>query len=171
MPRRCRACSSPNRTAIEKAIVSGEPLREISEKSRISISALHRHKHHAGQALVKARERREEKSGDGLLDEIERIRKRAWELLSSLEKSGDLRGGVVALREVRESLETQAKLLALAAQMDVAPTEASGETTEYDLSRLTEEELLTLRRILRKATPNELQVNQNLLPSSPEVRE
>ena len=114
MPRTCLACSNPNRTAIDVAIASGEPLREIAEKSRISISALHRHKTHAGQAIVTARDRREQKVGDSALDEIERIRQHAWELVSKLEQDGDLRGGVVALREVRESLETQAKLLALA---------------------------------------------------------
>jgi hypothetical protein len=114
MPRGCLACSSPNRAVIDNALATGEPLREIAGNSRISISALHRHKTHAATAIVKARDRREQNAGDGSLDEIERIRRHAWGLVAQLEESGDLRGGVVALREVRESLETQAKLLALA---------------------------------------------------------
>jgi hypothetical protein len=111
MPRTCLACSSPERAAIDKALLAGEPLRNIAERVSISTPALFRHKPHVAQAVVKAVERDEEKKGLDLVGEAERIRHKAWELLRKLEAEGDHRGSVVALREVRECLDTLGNLL------------------------------------------------------------
>jgi hypothetical protein len=66
------------------------------------VAALFRHKTHAAQAFVKAAGRREEDLGDSLLDDIRQVQPKAWELLAKMEAEGDLRGSIVALREVRE---------------------------------------------------------------------
>jgi hypothetical protein len=63
MPRTCFACTSPERDAIEKALVSGEPLRNIAKRVSISPAALLRHKEHVAQAIVAASEKREEQLG------------------------------------------------------------------------------------------------------------
>jgi hypothetical protein len=105
MPRKCLACASLERISIEKALVSGEPLRNISKRVSISPAGLLRHKTHIAQAIVKASERREECLADNLLDEMQRVQRKAWELLAKAESEGDTRGAVVALREVRASLE------------------------------------------------------------------
>jgi len=104
MPRKCLACVSPARTAIDKALVSGEPLRNIAKRVSISSAALFRHKFHVSQVIVKAGEKREERLGDHLLDEMRRVQRKAWDLLAKLESEGDHRGSIVALREVRECL-------------------------------------------------------------------
>jgi hypothetical protein len=104
MPRTCLACSSPNRAAIDTAIAKGEPLREIAEKSRISISALHRHKTHAGQAIVKASEKREESIGESIMTRLEKLYQRAEKVLNDAETSGDGRLALASIREVRETL-------------------------------------------------------------------
>jgi|SRR5215469_362695 len=52
MPRICLACASPEREAIEKALVSGEPLRNIAKRVSISAAALLRHKNHVAQVIV-----------------------------------------------------------------------------------------------------------------------
>lgn len=111
MPRTCLTCSSPEREAIEKALVGGEPLRDIAERVSISPAALSRHKSHVSQAIVKAAERREEQLGDNLLDEMRRIQRKAWELLGKAESEGDHRGAIVALREVRECLESLGEMI------------------------------------------------------------
>lgn len=116
MPRTCLACSNPNRAAIDKAIASGQPLRDIAARVSISPSALARHKAHAAQAIVKASERREERLGDSLLDEMRRMNRKAWDLLGKAESEGDYRGAIVGLREARECIETQDKMLARAAE-------------------------------------------------------
>ncbi len=114
MPRTCRACASPERVAIDKAIVAGEPLRDISRRVSISKDGLARHRSHVSTAIVKAEERREERLGDSLLDEMRRVQRKAWELLAKMENEGDHRGSVVALREVRECMESLDAMLAKA---------------------------------------------------------
>ena len=111
MPRTCLACLSPERPAIDRALVAGEPLRNIAERVSISPPSLLRHKHHVAEALVKATEQQEEKQALDLLTEARRVRDKAWELLRKMEAEGDHRGSVVALREVRECIETLGSLL------------------------------------------------------------
>ena len=112
MPRTCVACSHPERAAIDNALAAGQPFRDIAGRFSLSRSGLHRHKDHVAQAIVKAGERREERLGDNLLDEMRRVQRKAWELLAKTESEGDHRGAIVALREVRECLETLGAMLA-----------------------------------------------------------
>ena len=112
MPRTCIACSHSDREAIDQALVSGEPLRNIAKRVSISPAGLLRHKNHVAQIIVKACEKREEQLGDNLLDEMRRVQRKAWELLSKTESEGDHRGSIVALREVRECLESLGDMLA-----------------------------------------------------------
>src|SRR5215469_11422467 len=121
MPRTCLACSSPERMAIDKALVTDEPLRNISQRVSISPAGLLRHKTHLSQTIVKAGERREERLGDNLLDEMRRVQRKAWELLGRTESEGDHRGSIVALREVRECLESLGKILSRATEEGTAP--------------------------------------------------
>ena len=111
MPRTCLACSHAEREAIDKALVAGESFRNIGKRFSISSAALFRHKSHVAGALVKAQERREEKLGDTIFDEMKRALGKAWELLGKMEAEGDHRGSIVALREVRECLESLNGLL------------------------------------------------------------
>ena len=114
MPRTCLACASPERAAIERALVAGEPLRNIAKRVSISPAGLLRHKSHVSQAIVMASEKREERLGDNLLDEMRRVQHKAWELLAKTESDGDHRASIVALREVRECLESLGAMLARA---------------------------------------------------------
>jgi hypothetical protein len=114
MPRTCLACSSAEREAIDKSLVAGEPLRNIAKRVSISPAGLLRHKHHISQAIVKADEGRQERLGDNLLDEMRRVQRKAWELLAKTESEGDHRASIVALREVRECLESLGDMLAKA---------------------------------------------------------
>jgi hypothetical protein len=111
LPRTCLACSSPERGEIEKALVAGEPLRNIAKRVSISPAGLLRHKLHVSEVIVKASERREEQLGDNLLDEMRRVQRKAWELLAKTESDGDHRASIVALREVRECLQSLGEML------------------------------------------------------------
>jgi len=117
MPRTCLACASPNRKLIDAALASGEPLREIAEKSRISISALHRHKAHAEQAIVKASQRREISIGESVMSRLERLYLRAEKVLNDAEASGDGRLALAGIREVRETLGGLFTLASKAAEL------------------------------------------------------
>jgi hypothetical protein len=111
MPRTCLACSSSEREAIDKALVAGESLRNIAKRVSISPAGLLRHKSHVAGAIVKAQERREEKLGDTIFDEMRRVLAKAWELSGKAESEGDHRGAIVGLREVRECLESLNRLV------------------------------------------------------------
>src|SRR5215470_11560702 len=114
MPRTCLACASPEREAIDKALATGEPLRNIAKRVWLSPAGLLRHKTHLSQAIVRASEKHEERLGDNLLDEMRRVQCKAWELLAKTEAEGDHRGAIVALREVRECLEPLGEILSRA---------------------------------------------------------
>ena len=64
----------------DKALVPGEPLRNIAERVSISPESLLRHKSHVSQAIEKASEKREEKLGESLLDQMQRVQRKAWEM-------------------------------------------------------------------------------------------
>jgi hypothetical protein len=45
---------------------------------------------------------------------MRRVQHKAWELLAKMEAEGDLRGSIVALREVRECIESLGDMLSRA---------------------------------------------------------
>jgi hypothetical protein len=106
VPQTCRACSSSEREAIDKALVAGEPLRNIAKRVSISPAGLLRHKAHVAGTIARAQERREEKLGDSIFDEMRRVLAKLWELSGKAESEGDHRGAIVGLRAVRECLES-----------------------------------------------------------------
>lgn len=114
MPRTCVTCAHPERANIDKALATGESFRNIAKRFAISQAGLFRHKDHVASAIVKASEKREEKLGNNLLDEMQRVQRKAWELLGKMEAEGDHRGSVVALREARECMESLGEMLAKA---------------------------------------------------------
>jgi hypothetical protein len=118
LPRTCRACGSPQRKAIDAALAAGESFRHIAKRFGISSAALFRHRTHNSVLIVRAAEKREERLGDNLLDEIRRMNRKAWELLAKMEAEGDHRGSIVALREARECVESQDAMLARAIRAD-----------------------------------------------------
>ena len=148
MPRTCMACSSPERDAIDRALVAGEPFRNIAERVSISPAALFRHKNHVANAIGRAQARHEERLGETLLDEMRRVQRKAWELLARTESEGDLRGSIVALREVRECLESLGEMLEKTDEINGGPAE---EKQQYDFSVLSDDELWALEALLAKA--------------------
>ena len=147
MPRTCLACSSPERESIDKALVAGESFRNIAERVSISSAALFRHKNHVANAICKAQAQHEECLGETLLDEMRRVQRKAWELLARTESEGDHRGSIVALREVRECLESLGKMLANAGAVNGEPAQDE----RMDLSRLTDEQLAQLGDLMAVA--------------------
>ena len=52
MPRTYLACKSPERQAMDRAIVTGEPLRSIAKRVSISPAGILRHKSHVYHAMM-----------------------------------------------------------------------------------------------------------------------
>jgi hypothetical protein len=144
MPRTCLACSSSDREAIDKALVAGEPLRNIAKRVSLSPAGLLRHKNQVANAIGKAQAQQEVRLGETLLDEMRRVQRKAWELLALTESEGDHRGSIVALCEVRECLETLGEMLADAGVANGDPRQ----NQRMDLSRLTDEQLRQLEELI-----------------------
>lgn len=105
MPRICLACSSSERESIDNSLASGEPLRNIAKRVSISPAGLFRHKSHVAVTIARAQVRRQEQLGDSIFAEMRRVLNKGRELLEKFEAEGDTRGAIVALREVRATLE------------------------------------------------------------------
>ena len=126
MPRTCTVCGHKERQAIDKALVAGESFRNISQHFGRSAAALFRHKEHVTGALVKAAERREERHGASLLDQVEDLTAESQGLLSRVlqtlfppgsqngEKQAvspkDAKDASAVVRDVRENLRFIAQL-------------------------------------------------------------
>jgi len=64
---------SPERLKIDKALVSGTPLRTIANQWGFSKTSLIRHKSHVSLTIERTQERREEKLGDNLYDGVNEL--------------------------------------------------------------------------------------------------
>jgi len=109
---KCKVCNHPDRVDIDKALVSGRPLRLIAEQYGVSRSSLSRHQKagHVIEQVSKAQKAKEIADADTLIDQIRNLQGRANDVLSQAEAGGDLRGACAAIREIRSILELMAKV-------------------------------------------------------------
>ena len=72
MPRTCTVCAHPERKAIDKALVSGEPVAALASRYvSVHKMALYRHKdEHVPARLAKAQAAAEVADADSLLDQV-----------------------------------------------------------------------------------------------------
>lgn len=116
MPQSCSICIHPQRTEIEKALVSGEPLREIAGRcpaSRpVSRSALHRHKQdHLPAHLAKAHEEESIGKAIDVVRQLKAINSACLEVLQKSRADGSHSISLRAVDRIHRQIELQAKLL------------------------------------------------------------
>lgn len=111
MGRTCVTCIHPQHEAIDKALVTGEPYRNVAKHFGASPPSVYRHQQdHLPVALVKAKKAQGVAHGDDLLAQLRELQGKALEILTQAEKAGDLRTALMAVREVRGTLELVAKV-------------------------------------------------------------
>ena len=111
MPRTCTICGHKKRSAIEKAILSGEGLRTIAGRWSVSRQALARHRDdHLSAAVVKANGAAEVTRGDDLLAKLESIEVEARGILKASKRAKDWRAAIAAVRELTRLLDLLARL-------------------------------------------------------------
>lgn len=111
MGRRCSVCAHPDREALDRAIVAGEPRRAVAARSSLSPDAVERHaQHHLPAAIVKAAEAVEMAHGEQLFDQVRAQQTRAEalysEALAILRRAKRRKDGGLALEAVRTATAT-----------------------------------------------------------------
>lgn len=130
MPRRCTICTHEKRGEIERALIRGEPFRDVASRFGTSPSALHRHKtSHLAENLAKAyettqvtravdlaREAEEQKARDlgqaiDTLQQLKAINAACLEVLQKSRSDGKDSLSLKAVDRIHRQIELQAKLL------------------------------------------------------------
>ncbi|MGH8542121.1 MAG: hypothetical protein ACREX3_00405 [Gammaproteobacteria bacterium] len=108
MPRVCTVCRHADRTAIDEALLAGEPLRDIARRVAVSKDALARHKaDHLPAHLARAAEAEKAADATSLLGQMHALQAKT---LAILEAAKDPRTALTAVREARGNLELLAEL-------------------------------------------------------------
>ena len=111
MPRTCTICTDERVTEIDKQLVSGGSLRNISQHFRVGVTSLHRHRHgHLPVALADAQRAEQVLRADHLLVRLEDLTGEARRLKEKAERKGDLRTSLAAVRELVRIVELMAKV-------------------------------------------------------------
>jgi uncharacterized protein YerC len=112
MPRTCTVCPHPERTEIDRALLAGEPYRNIAKRYGTSSTALFRHKHQDIPAtLVKAKQAADEVQAETLFERLRTINRETVEVLREARESGSPSIALAAINRVERQLELEARLL------------------------------------------------------------
>jgi hypothetical protein len=125
MGRKCCVCTDGRRDQIERALLSGTPLRKITENFGIKAGSLWRHRtDHLPTALVKAAASAEMARSDGLLQHVhtlvgrtESLFEDAQAILADAKAANDPRTVLAAIRECTGVVREQRAHLALIGQI------------------------------------------------------
>jgi hypothetical protein len=107
----CKTCTHPAKEEIDKALLAGQPYRGVAKQYEASAPSVYRHQQdHLPAAMVKAVEAAEIAHGDSLLEQLKWLQVKALGILTKAEQAGDLRTALIAVREVRSTLELVGKV-------------------------------------------------------------
>ena len=111
MSRHCTICSNHQHEAIDQELVSGTPYRAVAKRFDASAPSMYRHQQgHLPVTLLKARDAHQVAHADSLVAKLQSLQQKALEILAMAEEKGDLRSALLALRELRGTVELTAKL-------------------------------------------------------------
>ena len=110
MPRTCTACVSPQRGEIDRAVLAGEPYRDIARRRACSKDAVARHRAHIETAMVEAKKADDARDTDELLDELAELVRDARRLGEKAEAIGDCKGALMGVRERGRIAELKARI-------------------------------------------------------------
>lgn len=112
MPPTCTICRHEKREEIDQALLEGTPFRNIAKRYGTSTTALFRHrKTDIPTALMKAKEVKEVRNADTLLERLKSLSNEAREILTEARKSKNHTIALNAIGRVEKLMELEAKLL------------------------------------------------------------
>ena len=108
--RYCEACRHPQCNDINLALLSGETLRSIAQRTGLSHSSISRHKHNClPQDLLQARLSKNLLDSDFLLAKASKLFRAVEQALEKAQQTGTTSSVLAAAREIRPTLELLAK--------------------------------------------------------------
>lgn len=117
MPRVCTICTHPKRVAIDRALLQGDPFRNIAERFGTSTTSLTRHKaDHLSERMAKAVTRSAEADVRTAIDvagQLKAINSATLSVLKDARSAGDGLLSLQAIDRVQKQIELQAKLIDL----------------------------------------------------------
>ena len=119
MARPCTVCTHPKGDAIDEALVSGTPIRDIAGQHSLGRSAVDRHRGHIGAALVEAAKRRDEADdafADDLLAQARSVNRDLLRMLEDAKAPRSLPAFLHVVDRLQKQLALHASLLERAAQ-------------------------------------------------------
>jgi hypothetical protein len=153
MPRTCTICKHSERGAIDTALVSGEPFRNIAARFATSSTALFRHKRRdIPAALAIATQVAEVVHADNLLDRLKQFQQETAAILREARATKDNDLALRAIARAEKQLELEARLIGeLDDRARVAVAVGVQAEQAPDLSGLSDHELAQLRSLLERA--------------------
>jgi len=156
MGKACSVCNSVNRLEIDRLLVQDRSLASVSRQYGVSKDALSNHrKNHLSRQLVQAKESRDLFISQNMYDLITKLLNTSLEIMEKTKKDPKRYG--IALKAQAESRRTieflhevQVSMIQIRADDEHLEREKRAEHSQRDLSRLTVEELETLRYLTLK---------------------
>ena len=114
MSRICTVCDHAERTAIERGLVAGEPIRRLAAQHALAETSLRRHRDsHLRKALARALEKTEnfEVDGDKLIAWAHALQAKTLVILERAEQLDDLGNAARLIGEARRNLELIARVV------------------------------------------------------------
>src|ERR1019366_5106550 len=102
MPRTCTACTHPHRDDIDRLLLEGVALRNISKRFSLSAAGLFRHNKHVSTTLANSHKEAEVLRADGLLEHLHHLTAETARLTEKAEKAKDYRTALAGVRERSE---------------------------------------------------------------------
>ncbi len=112
MPQTCTVCTSPQRAAIDRALIAEVPLRDIAGQHGLSKSAVDRHKaEHLPGHMVKAQAQEDVRTAIDVVKQLKAINAATLAILQDARNTKQHTVALMAIDRVQRQIELQAKLL------------------------------------------------------------
>ena len=106
-------CEHPKRAEIDQAHVAGASIRDLATRFDRNKDTIQKHvtQHIPAAVQAAAATDRDVDAGDAILEKLRDLARSAERILAKAEKKRDYRTAIAGIRELREQLELQARLL------------------------------------------------------------
>ena len=155
MTQRCQICSHQEKSAIDKALVSGKKQRDLARAYGVSEKSLSRHKkNHLSKRIVQHYAKIDFMDSQSLYNSMIQMTEKLNGILARAEHANEKWVEIACLKELRSTAAFVLNTASLI-QDEQRRRDADAQKITYEkLDRLNEEELLTLERIITKLNEN-----------------